>query len=1254
MAAATVTGPIRERQVNDTFYVTAGAFTTIQKAIDYLRIFNGGAGRVIAPVGCPDSTAISALTGGSAGSMYVTDQRSGTDQNWTWDGPNNKFIPTPDIQQGGFIASGSVDPAFTTTASTSVNFDPAASFGHGGGSFVVEANDGQGMPGLTLVGQPGDGTGAHTFLLADQDASGDPQVQMPQILNLNNGGVNINLWTGSDAHGVPGAKGMSVFSDAANNRIDLQGETAPGTFDQTIRLNPGGGQTQIANLDATALHAATGNFDVGNVAGSQIRTFENTPVLAITNPAMLIDNRSLVGTGIVTPPSAGFNFALGSTKVAGSTTAVTLGRTNIYIGPDPWNPGLTVDAYPLQFQAIFFQADATRIVRLYLLTPDGSGGYTPFYASPDLAFPGAGTLSYTVPNGANIFCAAGTVIAIAMTSVNGGNAGIYTANFGATAKSLVLRGPADHLDIGVKVSAATSGYSTTTSLIPKLSCFFNRAGALVPQRSADLAYGYAKLDSTGSVKPAALASSLALASDSYATAPTVTKQQIGFITQNGSGTNGTFIMTSNPTTIAGVLRGLSLICTAPGNVEYYLFTPNGDGTFTLRYASGPQPVVAGSNTYTLPNPLAVRAPVGSVIGLATDGTSTINFVNPAPSLRLNIAILGNLGIDKIYGLNRDADGVLDIDNSARFTANAVAPAMSAIITTDAILVPTSWADKGGGFVSIQPNGTAAMKAMPKALGGGLPVSVANGAIETSFFDVGSMLPTRKVAYDRSYVPYQMVSPLGTNDPSGSALNNIIIGSWLNTGTAGSGGFVKGGNLVKVRVPPITLTVAAGQKLQCWVARPNTPLPSDGTGIAVSLVAPVGEVTRLNTTDYLMFECDVAVQAGDILLFRGINMGVYFGAGSSDYLNDYQGGTGAGQITDMTLDALNNGITLGPTAHRRIDVFAEVQPGPYATHNTVNSSTGDQARTRFRSEDQPWYNKVVLALGTSITASNPVSGGGAGSILTGSGYIAQSFRALVSNGINNGVGSSGICWDPTNISGGKRALSLSATRAELTANGFDPNQSYETKMLGLFADLVVFDHGYNDRGYTIGNLLQGDNITPNMDRSQFYGAYNYLIAALKADRPAARFIFITPISVYNPSTGQGTVPAGGWANTLAIRTAMLALAAYYNVPILDWTYDFELNHGGIQPNAVPSGGPPPNFRGAWDPTVTYALNDSVVYLPDGRTYIGLAGSNTNNIPTYLPGAGTWWRAAGHTLDGVHPDQGVHDRAARELYRFLLKA
>lgn len=105
------------------------------------------------------------------------------------------------------------------------------------------------------------------------------------------------------------------------------------------------------------------------------------------------------------------------------------------------------------------------------------------------------------------------------------------------------------------------------------------------------------------------------------------------------------------------------------------------------------------------------------------------------------------------------------------------------------------------------------------------------------------------------------------------------------------------------------------------------------------------------------------------------------------------------------------------------------------------------------------------------------------------------------------------------------------------------------------------------------------------------------------------------------------------------------------PVLDWTFSFELNFAGAQRNMV--GGVATSFRGAYDPTATYAANDSAVFT-DGNTYISLLAANTGNTPTFVSGGGTWWRPAGHTLDGVHPDQSRHDMAARMLYKFLLTA
>lgn len=178
----------------------------------------------------------------------------------------------------------------------------------------------------------------------------------------------------------------------------------------------------------------------------------------------------------------------------------------------------------------------------------------------------------------------------------------------------------------------------------------------------------------------------------------------------------------------------------------------------------------------------------------------------------------------------------------------------------------------------------------------------------------------------------------------------------------------------------------------------------------------------------------------------------------------------------------------------------------------------------------WAGKKITAVGTSITV-------GADADMVGGkfyGYVNQLADRLGAVVDNQGVGSSGVVWD------GTRALSLGATRAELTAAGFDPNESYETRLIGHAADLVILDHGFNDRDRTIGSI---DDTTP----ATFYGAFNRVIGALLAERPTQQFVFLTPVSIYNPANETGSGPQAG---TVATRTAILALADKYKAPVLD--------------------------------------------------------------------------------------------------------
>jgi len=272
MAAATVIGPIRERQINDVFYVTSntgGGFDTIQAAIDYVRVYNAGLGQIIICHGHFNES-ISTLTGGTV-ATYITDLRDALAQNWRWSGTN--FLPFNDLQLVGFLAKGTPQayPAANAIGSTTLGFSPTGAGGNGRGDLIVTATTGRPMPAVQLSGQPADGTPFHSFFRADTDPTGKLRVQMPQALDLANMDGNINLWTGQ-TRALTGSKGMTVQAKPTENAIDFQGQTIGGANDQTIRLNPAGGGVEIADL--TVDHA---DFNTANVGNSPVRTFANTP-----------------------------------------------------------------------------------------------------------------------------------------------------------------------------------------------------------------------------------------------------------------------------------------------------------------------------------------------------------------------------------------------------------------------------------------------------------------------------------------------------------------------------------------------------------------------------------------------------------------------------------------------------------------------------------------------------------------------------------------------------------------------------------------------------------------------------------------------------------------------------------------------------------------------------------------------------------------------------------------------------------------
>lgn len=751
----------------------------------------------------------------------------------------------------------------------------------------------------------------------------------------------------------------------------------------------------------------------------------------------------------------------------------------------------------------------------------------------------------------------------------------------------------------------------------------------------------------------------------YATPPVTLEETVGTlypVLQATTTLQGVVINVGTAATQASVLRSVSAVFATAlvgRTIEFYVLVPDGSGNYVVTFASGLQAAPnAGIVTYSPPNEQAVRCPVGAVLGIWNSAVNQADGIFSAQSG-------GQPDSSDLWnptGTQLSVGGAYSSSNTPEDPY--LIPALSALVVHEATLVPTRWANLPGGWAQLDSNGGVPTKVLPTALSESPTLSLANGNIEQLVFDPTTLLTKNVITANNAPVTFAQVYDGANGDQTGVALQNTILVSYLNT----SPGFTQGGILTNLQFPPVTGNLGSSPVLQVWIIRP-TEAPTAGSNLSsFTLVGIVGQVSRVDTISWVEFaDLAISVEPGDLVAVRGINSGIVWGGASTAY-DDYMMLEIAS--SDMTLNALNaGGVTSLVVGPEMIAFSATIQPSAYVLTNStrVPDVFGNQPSYVARPVDNPWFGKKAIANGTSITASNPVSGEGNPSILTGSGYIAQAFRNLSTNGLNHGIGSSQIVWNPATPD----QLALSATIAELTAafsGAVGQAYSYQALMIGLDADLIIFDHGYNDRLNPIGTLLMVDGVTPNTDRTTYYGAANYLRAAMKADRPTCRWVWTTPISLFNPAVGAGVVDSyvNGWDDTNAIRAANLALAAYWKDPILDWSNDFELNWDGIQPASLTYSSTEttdePTYMGAYSPTTPYSANQSVVDQY-GRTYISLVDNNTGNAPTY--GAITvsgvngnvgnaFWVLSGHTLDGIHPDQSRHDLAARRLYRFLLTA
>ena len=399
-------------------------------------------------------------------------------------------------------------------------------------------------------------------------------------------------------------------------------------------------------------------------------------------------------------------------------------------------------------------------------------------------------------------------------------------------------------------------------------------------------------------------------------------------------------------------------------------------------------------------------------------------------------------------------------------------------------------------------------------------------------------------------------PLKANSTGGSftPAQSFLIISW---GGTGGGPISEDGFLREVEVAAGGATIA-GAKLQLYVFRPSAALPAGGVTASITFahVATLGEIplTDIFASNYPYTKkitgLMVPVLAGDVIGIRNINASNMVGTntgGTHEYdacnhITKASVGTSLGEF-DAGFTATSSGAT-----PRRLLYTAKVVSGPFLTVGSGPNSLvglteeGNLPPAVGRAADMPWKGRTVIFVGDSIATAS----GGGDSAATG--WVPQVIDMLQCNGINEASGSAMITYVGPGHGGGGDNLSLSGTIAQFTADfgaGFAVN-SYENKIIGRSAEMVVLCHGINDSNR--GSGLAPVGLITDTTNATFLGANNVVIQAILADTPNCRIVIATIPHEY---TNYTTPPATILANRASYRQAQLDLAAKYNFPVIDF-------------------------------------------------------------------------------------------------------
>ena len=613
-------------------------------------------------------------------------------------------------------------------------------------------------------------------------------------------------------------------------------------------------------------------------------------------------------------------------------------------------------------------------------------------------------------------------------------------------------------------------------------------------------------------------------------------------------------------------------------VRFYVFNKVGS-TYTCTYDSGDIAADAtGILTYTPPNIVYYTANdyIGVRVTQTTAGGGLRWYDTGGPSTEESIDFTTAVVVGS------PVTGTITTRLGARYGVGAE-------ITQANLTVSSYWGNKPYGYLKLDSTGYIGKKQ--------LPTQVSGDKLHTETPTVGFLADKNAPAiirlsgglvksnFDAGYTDGAINS---TQFP-----NRVIIPYYLP-----SQGFTSDGILNEVRVG-INSTVISSSKVQAWVVR----LVSG----KITLVEIIGELDGSVANRWHVFKgLSVFVKAGDMIAIRGIDVSPNYKSGSPAQ-TDYRAYVLPTTITDLSLNALNTPIAPGTPVGIALQLEADISAAAIGAKDNPGGSPMLDASLHFKNNigkapELYWQGKKIVWVGTSIPAGT-TTGFPSYPILVG--------QYLDANVTNSSVGGSGVIWD------GTRVASLSATAAELVA-AYGAGQgaySYENLMLGKGMELLVIDHGYNDRlqasGSRLGTLPWTDrtgNITTtagsptvtgagtlfttefkvgdklytdhykyvgkiqsinsnssitltantatvttglkfygtSMDRTTFYGAFNYLIDKAYDENPLLSIAFVTsPTQYAYQQNGFDNITV----NTNA-RNAVLALANAYNAPVCD--------------------------------------------------------------------------------------------------------